>query len=109
MSLVEHGCEPVEVEFAVARFPRGPHRLADADQPDAGLDHQAHVLAQSRGVRQVLVVVGGAEQRPMGEGVQAVGEVREVEGRRCVAHVQAGFGVAEKGQMFVVIELGMAE
>src|SRR5690606_20863905 len=58
---IEHGGEPLEIELAVVGFPCGPDRLANADDGEARLLHEAHVFVEAgRGL--VLVVVGGAEQ-----------------------------------------------
>ena len=54
------GCSQLEVELAVARFPRRPHRLAHADDVEVGGTHQVEIAVEVE-VRLVLGVVGGAE------------------------------------------------
>jgi hypothetical protein len=45
---VEHGREPLETELAVVGLPRRPDRLAHADDGEARLPHETHVLVEPR-------------------------------------------------------------
>ena len=67
---VEHRLQPVEVEAPVLGLPRGPHRLADADDVEARLGHQVEVAVEAV-VRLVLRVVGHPVEHLGGEPRQA--------------------------------------
>ena len=72
MGAVEHRLEPVEVELAIARLPRGPDRFADANHAEVGGGHEVEIALKIGGGRietgpVVLVVVGGTEPHAVGE------------------------------------------
>ena len=64
---VEHRRQPFEVEPALLGLPGGPHRFADPDHREAGLDHQVEVGVEPRG-RLVFVVVRRAEEHLLAGG-----------------------------------------
>ena len=74
---VEHRRQPFEVEPALLGLPGRPHRFADPDHREAGLDHQVEVGVEPWG-RLIFVVVRRAEEHLLARGCHSGGVLSQM-------------------------------